>query len=54
MATLISNTAYALVAPFLPLEFEHKGISSSMVGFIFAVYSLAVIFCSPMVSKLVL
>lgn len=50
VATLVSNTAYALIAPFLPLEFEKKGISSSMIGFIFAIYSVAIIICSPFVS----
>ena len=51
--TLISNSAYALVAPFLPLEFERKGISGTYVGMIFAFYSFAVIIISPMVGTFV-
>ena len=51
--TLISNSAYSLIAPFLPLEFMQKGISSEMIGLIFAIYSVAVIVCSPMVGSAV-
>ena len=49
--TLISNSAYALIAPFLPLEFKDKGISGQMIGLMFAIYSVAVILCSPLVGK---
>jgi len=38
-----------MIAPFLPVEFEEKGISGQWVGMIFAVYSVAVIIFSPMV-----
>jgi MFS family permease len=51
--TLISNGAYAMIAPFLPVEFEEKGISGEWVGMIFAVYSVAVIIFSPMVGTIV-
>ena len=51
LCTLISNSAYALIAPFLPLEFKEKGISGHMIGMMFAVYSVAVIVCSPLVGK---
>ena len=50
---LASNSAYALCAPFLPLEFERKGIHGSYVGLIFALYSVAVIFVSPIVGSVV-
>ena len=49
--TLISNSAYALIAPFLPLEFKDKGISGQLIGLMFAIYSVAVILCSPLVGK---
>ena len=52
VCTLISNSAYALIAPFLPLEFKMKGIDALHVGLIFAIYSVAVIFMSPCVSKI--
>jgi len=51
ICTLISNSAYALIAPFLPLEFKDKGISGHMIGLMFAIYSVAVILCSPLVGK---
>jgi len=49
-ATMISGSAYALIAPFLPLVFAEKHIPSETTGFIFAVYSVAVIICSPFVA----
>ena len=51
--TALSNSAYAIIAPFLPFEFERKGISNDWIGYIFAIYSLAVILCSPGVSSLI-
>jgi MFS family permease len=53
ICTLISNSAYALIAPFLPLEFKEKGISGEMIGLMFAIYSVAVIVCSPCVGSTV-
>jgi MFS family permease len=51
--TLASNSAYAIMAPFLPFEFEKKSISQSLIGYIFAVYSLAVIVSSPIIGYLI-
>jgi MFS family permease len=48
--TALANSAYAIIAPFLPLEFERKGIDQSWIGYIFASYSVAVIFASPFVA----
>jgi MFS family permease len=53
-ATLVSNSAYSLIAPFLPLDYEAKHVSPSMIGWIFAIYSLAVIICSPLISTHIL
>ena len=53
ICTFISNSAYALVAPFLPLEFESKGISDHYIGLIFAIYSVAVVICSPLIGMTV-
>ena len=50
---LSSNSAYGLCAPFLPLEFDKKGIEGAYVGLVFAMYSMAVIFVSPFVGKIV-
>ena len=54
ICTLISNSAYALIAPFLPLEFADKGVSGEMIGIMFAIYSVAVIVCSPFVGRTIL
>ena len=51
--TGLSNSAYALIAPFLPFEFKKKGINQGVVGYIFSIYSLAVIFASPMIGKMI-
>jgi MFS family permease len=51
ICTLISNSAYAIIAPFLPIEFADKGVEGSIVGIIFAIYSIAVIFASPQIAK---
>ena len=53
ICTLISNSAYALIAPFLPLEFKDAGISGHMIGLMFAIYSVAVIVTSPFVGSTV-
>ena len=36
-----------MIAPFLPLKFENKGVSKVMIGVIFAVYPLAGMVGSP-------
>jgi MFS family permease len=51
--TALSNSAYAIIAPFLPFEFEKKGVDPSWLGYIFSIYSVAVVLCSPMVGKLI-
>ena len=51
--TALSNAAYAIIAPFLPFEFKRKGVDQNWIGYIFAIYSLAVIFCSPLVGKMI-
>lgn len=50
--TVLSNSAYALIAPFLPIKLAEKGIPMYMFGFIFSIYSIAVIICSPIVGSL--
>ena len=50
-ASLLASSAYALIAPFFPLELEDKGISDQNIGFIFSIYSLAVIIFSPPVGR---
>jgi MFS family permease len=52
--TFISNLAYSVIAPFLPNEFVAKNISLTVIGLIFAVYSVAVIIWSPIVGDKIL
>jgi hypothetical protein len=33
--TMMSNSAYALIAPFLPIELHEKGIATNIFGYIF-------------------
>lgn len=49
LITVVSNCAYALIAPFLPIELVKQGIPTHLFGYIFSTYSLAVILCSPLV-----
>jgi MFS family permease len=49
----MANSAYAIIAPFLPFEFQRKGIDETWMGYIFSIYSVAVILCSPMVGKMI-
>jgi MFS family permease len=46
---MLSNSAYALIAPFLPLELAREGVPMELFGYIFSMYSLAVIICSPLI-----
>lgn len=50
-SSLLASSAYALIAPFFPLELEDKGITEQNIGFIFSIYSLAVIIFSPLVGR---
>ena len=50
-ASLLASSAYALIAPFFPLELEDKGISEWNIGFIFSIYSVAMILFSPPVGR---
>ena len=51
---LFSNSGYGLIAPFLPQELKQKGIAEQYYGYIFGIYSVAVIICSPIVGYLLL
>lgn len=50
--SLLSNSAYSLCAPFLPFEFARKNVPLTMNGYIFAMYSIAVIICSPLIGRM--
>jgi MFS family permease len=46
--TALTNSAYAIIAPFLPFKFEEKGIDAGWIGYVFSSYSIAVIVFSPL------
>ena len=50
-SNIVSCTAFGMCAPFLPLEFERKGIPGIWIGLIFALYSVGSIFISPIIGK---
>ncbi|XP_071804031.1 MFS-type transporter SLC18B1-like [Asterias amurensis] len=52
LAALADNTSFSIMAPFFPLEAEHRGLSSSTVGFIFSVFSLLAFLFSPLFGKI--
>jgi len=52
MITMLSNSAYALIAPFLPIELKAIGISMDYFGYIFSMYSVSVIVGSPIIGFL--
>ena len=49
----MSNGAYSIVGPFMPLEFMRKGLSEGVTGWVFAVYSVAVIIFSPFMGQVI-
>jgi DHA1 family multidrug resistance protein-like MFS transporter len=50
---VLSNSCYTLIPPFLPFMFRAKGADPSLLGYVFAIYSLSVILFSPVVGLLV-
>jgi MFS family permease len=46
--TALTNSAYAIIAPFLPFKFEEKNIDAGWIGYVFSSYSIAVIVFSPL------
>jgi predicted MFS family arabinose efflux permease len=51
--TALTNTAYAIIAPFLPFKFEEKHIDASWIGYVFSSYSIAVIVFSPLCGSII-
>ena len=52
LCTLVSNSAYGLVAPFLPPVFKAKGVTGGQVGLVIGIYSVAVMLCSPFLGRI--
>ena len=49
----LAQSVYSICAPFLPREFELKGLSTGYAGLVFSIYSLGLIIVSPLVGKTV-
>lgn len=52
LTSMLSNSGYALIAPFMPVELKNKGISVRWFGYIFGIYSVAVCLISPIIGHL--
>jgi len=50
---IVSNSFYALSAPFLPPVFESKRVAPEYVGVVFAAFSIASVIFSPFVGKMI-
>jgi MFS family permease len=50
---MLSNSAYAIIAPFVPFEAQKKHVDQTWIGYVFSVYSVAFIICSPFFSQLI-
>lgn len=50
---IVSNSFYALSAPFLPRVFEAKKVPPEYVGIVFASFSIASVIFSPHVAKMI-
>ena len=50
-ACFVANGAFSVCAPILPVELEAKGVYGGYVGLTFTIYSIGVVFWSPVVGK---
>lgn len=53
ISTVLSISCYSVISPFMPSEFKRKQVDDTLVGLIFAVFSLAVIFGSPVMGYVI-
>lgn len=51
---ICSNSVYALASLFLPNVFMNKNVPGFWVGLVFAMYSIAVVFVSPIIGKIII
>ena len=50
--SILNCSAYTIIAPFVPLILDKKGIDQKWMGWIFASYPISVILFSPLVGKM--
>ena len=51
LSSCVHNIAYSVIAPFLPLEFESKGIPPVYSGAVFAIFALAGLLVLPFFAR---
>jgi len=49
----VGQLGYAVMFPFFPGEADDKGLSSGLVGWIFGVFQLVVVICTPISAKMI-
>jgi MFS family permease len=52
LSNFIANSAYSSIAPFYPNEAVNKGVSQSVLGLVFSVYSFSMFIMAPFSSFL--
>lgn len=52
-ANILSNCAYGIIVPFLPIELLEHNVSLDWIGFIFCSFSLAIFTWAPCVGVLI-
>lgn len=51
--TLLSNCGYSIIAPFMPVVLDQRGVNQVLSGLIFAIYSLAFVVVSPFMGEVI-
>jgi predicted MFS family arabinose efflux permease len=52
IANFFANSAYSSIAPFYPGEAVKKGVSNSVLGLVFSVYSFSMFIMAPFIGTL--
>jgi MFS family permease len=51
--TILSIACYTVVAPYMPVVMLEKGVDGPTIGYIFAIFSFAVIVGSPLMGSVI-
>ena len=50
---MLANLAFAIPAPYMPLELKRKNVNDIWIGLIFTAYPIAIVFFSPFVPGII-
>ena len=50
---ILAWACYSVIAPFMPLQYEKKGIDSTMIGYVIGIYSLSMVLLSPFMGSII-